>query len=152
MISIVPMAEDHLDGVFEVEKSSFSIPWTYESLRDEIKKNSNAHYFAAVDGSNKVLGYCGLWHIVNEGHITNVAVAPEYRRKGIGAKLVQKLIGLAHEKKMIGLTLEVRVNNAAAQGLYFKHGFKVEGIRKGYYSDTKEDAVIMWLEFEKNEL
>ena len=143
MITIEPMTIDHLDAVFEIETNSFSVPWTYESLRDEVVKNKTAYYFIAADNGT-VVGYAGIWHVVNEGHITNIAVAEDCRNQGIGTALVKRLISFAYEKEMIGLTLEVRFNNAAAQRLYFKHGFITSGLRKGYYADTKEDALIMW--------
>ena len=85
-----------------------------------------------------------MWHVVNEGHIINVAVKEEKRRKGVGALLIKKLIEIALEKEMIGLTLEVRISNTAGQRLYHKFGFKAEGIRRKYYADTGEDAIIMW--------
>jgi ribosomal-protein-alanine N-acetyltransferase len=85
-----------------------------------------------------------MWHVVNEGHILNIAVAERYRRRGIGSLLMDSLIETARNLEMIAMTLEVRVGNAPAMGLYHKYGFKVEGLRKNYYADTKEDAVIMW--------
>ena len=89
-----------------------------------------------------------MWHIVNEGHVTNIAVSPDYRRMGIGEKLLKALFDVAEEREMIGITLEVRISNTAAQKMYTKNGFKPEGFRKRYYSDTGEDAVIMWKYFE----
>jgi len=140
---ITEMLEEHIDRVYEIERDSFSVPWSKESLyKDFMQKH--AHYFVALDENGSICGYCGMWHIVNEGHITNIAVKPENRRQGIGEQLVERLIDLAYEKEMIGITLEVRMNNAPAHGLYARAGFKPEGIRKGYYSDTKEDAVVMW--------
>lgn len=144
MLTIEPMTLAHLDAVFEVEAASFSIPWTRESLRLEIENNKLAYYFVAVY-KEKVIGYIGLWHVINEGHITNLAVLYDYRNHGVGDRLLKHVIAFAHEKEMIGLTLEVRMNNAAAQRVYTKNGFKMEGIRKNYYADTKEDAIVMWL-------
>ena len=105
------------------------------------------YYVAVEDG--KILGYAGMWHVVVEGHITNVGVLEEARCKGIGSMLMEKLIEIGVEKKMYGITLEVRMGNAPAQALYHKYGFKAEGIRKNYYPDTKEDAIIMWKYFEE---
>ena len=93
---------------------------------------------------NNVLGYGGMWHIVNEGHITNIAVHKDHRRKGIGDAIVKALVEIAEEKEMMGLTLEVRKGNESALALYKKNGFKLEGIRPEYYEDNKEDAYIMW--------
>ena len=142
MIGIQYMREEHIDQVYRIELDSFSIPWTRRDFENELKSNL-AIYIIAAD-NNEVIGYAGMWHVVNEGHIVNVAVKGERRRRGVGALLIEKLIGIALEKEMIGLTLEVRMSNAAAQRLYFKFGFKAEGIRRRYYADTGEDAVIMW--------
>ena len=148
-IIIEEMTSSHIDAVCEIENDSFPIPWSKKSFYDELA-NKNAYYFTAqVDG--KTAGYCGLWHIVNEGHITNIAVARDYRRNGIGRALVRKMLEFARKKEMIGLTLEVNINNLSAQRLYLSFGFKPEGIRKNYYADTKEDAVIMWKYFENYE-
>ena len=144
-MKIIPMTAEHLHEVFQIEESSFSTPWSFEALSKELTDNKNAHYFVAVNSAGALLGYAGLWHVVNEGHITNIAVAAEHRKKGVGSALVRQLIAFAREKQMTALTLEVRYNNAAAQKLYLSHGFTIEGRRKQYYSDTKEDALIMWL-------
>ena len=150
MIQIVPMTEEHIDGVLAVEEATFSIPWSRVDFEKEVRENRMAIYYAAVlDG--KVVGYAGMWHVITEGHITNVAVLEETRGKGVGAMLMEKLIAVAEEKAMTGMTLEVRMGNRPAQSLYHKYGFKAEGIRKNYYPDTKEDAVIMWKYFEQNE-
>lgn len=145
MIKIIPMTKKHIKEVSEIEKRCFTIPWSKESFKNEITKNSFAIYIVAMDTENKKLaGYGGMWHVVNEGHITNIAVDAIYRRKGIGELILNELIRIGCKKQMIGLTLEVRVNNEPAKNLYKKLGFKLEGIRKEYYNDTKEDALIMW--------
>lgn len=146
MIQIIPMAEEHLDGVMELEEATFSIPWTRADFEREVKENTMAIYYVAAE-EDKIIGYAGMWHVVTEGHITNVGVLEEARCKGVGSLLMEKLIEIALEKKMTGMTLEVRMGNAPAQALYHKYGFKTEGIRKNYYSDTKEDALIMWKYF-----
>ena len=145
MIEIVPMEAKHIDGVLAVEEATFSIPWTRNDFEKEVENNIAIYYVAIKDG--KVVGYAGMWHVVIEGHITNVGVLEEARGLGIGAMLMEKLIEVAEEKQMYGITLEVRMGNAPAQGLYHKYGFKAEGIRKNYYPDTKEDAIIMWKYF-----
>ena len=137
------MDETHIDEVFIIENTSFASPWSKESLIKDIKENKHAIYLVALE-NGKVVGYAGMWHIVNEGHITNIAVEINRRRRGIGALIVNELINIAYELEMAGITLEVRISNIAAQKLYTKFGFKPEGFRKNYYSDTKEDAVIMW--------
>jgi len=144
------MELSHLDAVFEIDRHSFSSPWTKESLRKELTGNERAVYLTALFGG-AVIGYAGMWHIVNEGHITNIAVSEEHRRKGVGGAILSKLIETAREREMIGLTLEVSIANLPAQRLYAGHGFKPEGIRKDYYKDTHEDAVIMWKYFDKEQ-
>lgn len=148
MITITDMTLAHLDAVYEIETHSFSIPWSKNELRKEITENKHAIYKVAIMDSGEITGYAGLWHVVNEGHITNIAVDTSFRRMGVGSRLVEALIAVAQEKEMIGLTLEVRIGNTAAQKLYTKYGFRPEGIRKRYYSDTGEDAVIMWKYFD----
>ena len=143
MIEIRPFAEGDIDQVYDIELDSFSIPWTKEDLYKDAAKNKLSIYLVAVH-EDAIVGYAGMWHVVTEGHITNVAVSFNFRKMGIGHRLIQGLEAIAREKEMIGLTLEVRMNNEAAQRLYIKNGYKVEGIRKNYYADTKEDALIMW--------
>lgn len=143
MFEIVPMEERHIDQVVFVEESVFSIPWTKADFEREIRENALAIYFVAVE-EDRVIGYAGMWHVVTEGHITNVAVLEECRGRGVGDALMYRLEETAMEKEMMGITLEVRISNAPAQHLYHKHGYRAEGLRKNYYPDTHEDAVIMW--------
>lgn len=142
MIKVVPMESVHLDAAYEIEAVSFSVPWSKKTFVDDVNR-PYALYFAAVEGDT-VVGYAGMWHIVGDGHITNIAVAPDKRGRGIGAQLLQALVSAAAELDMAGLTLEVRVNNYTAQGLYLKNGFTLQRIRKNYYSDTNEDALVLW--------
>jgi ribosomal-protein-alanine N-acetyltransferase len=146
MIEIVPMTQQHIDQVSQLEAICFYTAWSKEDFIKEITENNLALYYVAIQDTT-VIGYCGMWHIVDEGHITNIAVLPENRRTGVGTKLVQKLMDTAIERHIVGLTLEVRIGNLSAQKLYTRFGFKPEGIRKRYYSDTGEDAVIMWKHF-----
>ena len=146
MIKILPMTADDIDGVLKVEESCFAIAWTRADFEREMNENKLAIYFVAKDGE-KIVGYAGMWHVVTEGHITHVGVLEEVRCEGIGSMLMEKLIEKALEKEMTGITLEVRMGNRPAQALYHKYGFKAEGIRKNYYPDTKEDAIIMWKYF-----
>lgn len=150
MIEIVKMAEKHIDQVVKVEEACFHIPWTKKDFEREVYENKMAIYLVALVDHN-IVGYAGMWHVVNEGHITNVAVLEEYRKQGIGDALMIELIHIAEEKEMIGITLEVKMSNMAAQKLYTKYGFRPEGIRKNYYQDTKEDAIIMWKYFDNYE-
>lgn len=136
------MTSKDIDGVFEVEKNCFEHHWSKESFKKELI-NENARYLVAKLGG-KIVGYVGIWLILDEGHITNVAVHNDYRGQKIGDKLVQSLVNLCKENNINSMTLEVRVSNIVAQNLYKKYGFKLAGIRKEYYSDNKEDAMIMW--------
>lgn len=131
-----------VEEIAVLEKKCFKDPWSAESIRDEIEKNDFSMYIVAeIDG--KVVGYVGVWYIVDEGHITNVAVDPDYRRKHIGSALIHTLIEFSEKNGVRNFTLEVRVSNISAQKLYEGFGFKNEGIRPGYYNDN-EDAIIMW--------
>lgn len=142
MFEIKNMTKAHINEVLEIEKSCFEIPWSKKSFEDELNKKYMAIYLVALE-NEKVVGYGGMWHIINEGHITNIAIHKDYRKKGIGTKIVSRLIEVAKEKEMIGITLEVRKSNEKALNLYKKQGFILEGIRKEYY-ENKEDALIMW--------
>ncbi len=136
------MDENDIDGVLEVSNLSFSSPWSKSSYEQELS-NSLAKYFVAkID--DKVIGFIGTWIIVDESHITNVAVHPDYRKLGIGSMLIEAMIDYCEEKKCVAYTLEVRSSNEPAISLYKKHGFKIDGIRKEYYQDNKEDALLMW--------
>lgn len=143
MIQILKMTTEHIKDVHKIEEDSFSIPWSEKAFYDELTKNKMAIYIVAKK-DNEIIGYGGMWHVINEGHITNVAVKKEYRGKGVGSKIIGAFIDIAKEKEMIGITLEVRVSNDIAKNLYKKNGFIMEGIRKEYYEDNKEDAIIMW--------
>ena len=146
----MPMTSDDIDGVLKVEESCFAIAWTRADFEREMNENKLAVYFVAKDGE-KIVGYAGMWHVVTEGQITNVAVLDEYRGQKIGSLLMEALIKTAEEREMIGITLEVKISNYPAQKLYTKYGFKPEGFRKNYYKDTNEDAVVMWKYFENYE-
>lgn len=142
-VEIITTVPEHLDGIMAVEKLSFKIPWSRESFIEEITRNKFAIYISAVlDGM--VIGYAGMWGVLDEGHITNIAVHPEFRNMGVGSLLLQGLIDRARERDISRMTLEVRKNNETAQRLYRKFGFEVKGVRKGYYADNGEDALIMW--------
>jgi [ribosomal protein S18]-alanine N-acetyltransferase len=138
------MTVDDLDAVMEIEHSSFSIPWSREAFYNEIEQNHLSTYLVVEDGE-RVAGYCGVWLVVDEAHITNVAVLPDYRGQGLGEALMERIMKIAKEVGARVMTLEVRVSNKAAQGLYRKMGFQDGGIRKRYYSDNQEDALVMWV-------
>ena len=138
------MTVDDLDEVMEVEVNSFTIPWSREAFFNELTKNQFAQYLI-VEVDQKVVGYCGVWIIVDEAHITNIALLPEYRGLKLGEALMAKVMELAREIGAIRMTLEVRVSNMRAQNLYRKFGFEEGAIRKQYYTDNMEDAIVMWV-------
>lgn len=137
------MELEDLDEVLEVEKSCFKIPWTRLMFEDELI-NSNAYYYV-IEVDKRIVGYVGFWKIIDEAHITNVAIHNDYRRLGYGRALINALLNKAKELEIIAVTLEVRVSNLAAISLYESFGFTSSGVRRGYYSDNNEDALIMWL-------
>lgn len=141
-ISIELMTSKDIDGVFEVEKNCFEHYWSKDSFKKELSNDVARYLVAKID--NEVVGYVGIWFVMDEGHITNVAVHSDYRGKKIGDKLIQELVNMCKCNNIVSMTLEVRISNVIAQNLYKKYGFKLAGIRKEYYSDNKEDAMIMW--------
>ncbi|HWR61485.1 MAG TPA: tRNA (adenosine(37)-N6)-threonylcarbamoyltransferase complex dimerization subunit type 1 TsaB [Clostridia bacterium] len=142
-IQLQDMSIDDIDQVCEIEKLSFKTPWSRESFEAEISGNKLARYVVAKVGG-KVAAYGGMWIVLDEGHITNIAVHPDYRGMKLGEKLVLSMLEKARSCGALNITLEVRNSNTVARNLYRKLGFVDSGIRKGYYSDTGEDAVIMW--------
>jgi len=138
------MTESDLQMILEVEQKSFTTPWSYEAFYNELYNNQFAHYLV-VEADGKVIGYCGLWVILDEAHITNIAILPEYRGKRLGEALLKMVMQYAVEHGAETLTLEVRVSNIVAQNLYRKLGFQDGGIRKSYYTDNYEDALVMWV-------
>ncbi|HHW07310.1 MAG TPA: ribosomal protein S18-alanine N-acetyltransferase [Clostridia bacterium] len=150
-LMIVPMAEEHLDQVLAIEQVSFPTPWSRNSYLRELSDNQFAYYYVCLLG-DKVLGYMGMWLIIDEAHVTTIAVHPDYRGRALGRVLLEELMARAAALGADKITLEVRPSNHVAQRLYRRVGFVPAGIRKGYYTDTKEDAIIMWkhlLDFEK---
>ena len=146
------MEPKHIAGVCEGENKSFAVPWTERMFYDELK-NPLARYVVLLDKQNpgNVIAYVGYWKIFDEGHITNVAVHPEWRGKKAATYLMRQMMQLAASEGMKDMTLEVRRSNLAAQGLYTKLGFAVEGVRPNYYEDNGEDALIMWYRVKSKE-
>lgn len=135
--------EKDIAAIEELEKQCFATPWSYESIHYDVVENNRALYLVAEE-DGQVLGYVGIWKIVDEGHITNVAVSPLHRRRHIASALLTALFRVTERAGIVRCTLEVRAGNEAAIRLYESFGFKEEGIRKGYYEDNGEDALIMW--------
>jgi ribosomal-protein-alanine N-acetyltransferase len=144
-IVIEDMGIDDIDAVQLVERASFPVPWPANAFRHELTQNKNAHYIIAKEGE-RVVGYAGLWLSLDEAHITTFAVLPDFRRRKIGERMLVSLFARAEKLGAEWLTLEVRASNLAAQRLYEKYGFRPAGIRRRYYSDNNEDAIIMWTE------
>ncbi len=134
-----------IDSVLDIEEQSFTTPWNRMAFIHELTQNHFAHYIIAMQGDN-IIGYCGMWLIMEEAHITNVAILPDYRGYNYGEKLMRQMMLIAMVKGIERMTLEVRVSNIVAQKLYEKLGFVVDGRRPRYYSDNQEDALIMWVE------
>lgn len=137
------MESRDLDSIVEIEQKSFSIPWSRLMFEDELF-NPNARYLV-TEAEGKVVGYIGFWKILDEGQITNIAIHPDFRGLGYGRALITAMIEKAQEMEIHAITLEVRKSNMVAISLYESFGFKTAGIRKNYYSDNNEDALIMWL-------
>lgn len=142
-VVIDPMRVRDLSDILKIERLSFTTPWSRGAFLSELLENDRAYYLVARCGEPAV-GYIGVWIIAGEGHITNVAVHPDFRRNGVGTRLLNAIGELAREKGASRLTLEVRRSNTSAQRLYAALGFESAGIRRGYYRDNNEDAVIMW--------
>jgi ribosomal-protein-alanine acetyltransferase len=132
-----------IDTIAELDKLCFAAPWSRASFETEITNNDLALYIVA-EVDDTVIGYAGLWCVIDEGHITNVAVHPDHRKKGVGEALVSSLLDQTLSEGIKYHTLEVRPSNDAAIALYTKFGFQPSGIRKKYYEDNGEDAIIMW--------
>lgn len=141
-VQIRIMNENDAVEVAKISILSFSSPWSTESYIQEIK-NPVALYLVAVINNN-IVGFIGTWNVLDESHITNVAVHPDFRKQKIGSLLLKNLINTCEKQhNTSSFDLEVRANNIPAQKLYSKFGFKNNGIRKGYYTDNKEDAILM---------
>ncbi|MBR4657640.1 MAG: ribosomal protein S18-alanine N-acetyltransferase [Clostridia bacterium] len=136
------MREKDVARVAQIEKICFITPWSYNSLLGELS-NDVAYYVVAVDG-DEVCGYAGMWVMFDEAHMTNIAVDPEHRKQGIARKMILHLMKTAMDKGAERMTLEVRENNHNAQRLYASLDFAYAGTRKHYYSDTGENALILW--------
>ena len=139
------MVEEDIPSVVTIEEESFTVPWTQEIFEHEMTGNNYAHYIVALE-NEEVIGHCGMWIVLDECHITNVAVLKRLRGYKIGEGLMRKAIALCKEMNVKLMTLEVRVSNVTAQNLYRKLDFQEGGIRKNYYSDDGEDALVMWVE------
>lgn len=142
MTQIKELTKDNLQALVSLEQACFAHPWTETMFRGDLE--SPLTVYRGVFAENALVAYMGMWCVADEGQITNVAVHPEYRRKGLAKQLIETLTAVAKEKKLTSLTLEVREHNKAAISLYEIMGFEQVGRRKGYY-EGKEDALLMTL-------
>ena len=145
-IKIQRMQKSDVDNVINIEERAYGEHhWSKESFLNELS-NDLARYYAAFDLDGNLVGYAGCWQILEEVHITNIAVSPDFRRQKIGERLLRQIIDDCYKNKAKYITLEVRVSNNPAIKMYEKYGFKSLGVRKGYYQNNNEDAIIMWTE------
>ncbi len=142
MIHFRQMVPEDAAGVEQVEKASFAVPWSRQAFWQEAA-SERAFYLLVLD-DERIIGYAGTWIILDEAQVTNVAIAPDYRRQGIGSQLMTALIDAVKARGASAMTLEVRPSNTAALALYTSFGFRDTGRRPGYYQDNGEDAIIMW--------
>ena len=149
-VRIEPMTAEHLDEVAELERLCFPDPWSRNLLAETLKNDLSA-YLVALDDAGRVAGYAGLTVVLDEGSIDNIAVRPEYRRRGVAAQLLEVFLNFAQGNRLAFLTLEVRASNYAAIALYGSRGFRAVGRRKNYYEHPPEDALIMTRTFDYEE-
>ncbi len=142
-VTIGPMRLEDVHRVMEIEQVSFPTPWPRDAYYHELRENRLACYLVARV-MQQLVGYAGMWVILDEAHVTTIAVDPGHRRHRVGERLLVALIDEAMKRGARWITLEVRKSNLGAQALYRKYGFKDIGIRKNYYSDNREDAIVMW--------
>ncbi len=145
-LKIRPMQKQDIDGIIAIEAATYGDHhWSKDSFYSELNNNL-ARYYCAFDENDNLMGYVGSWFVIDEAHVTNLAVSPDFRRKHVGECLLRTVIENCYKEKVKYLTLEVRIGNTPAIGLYEKYSFKSLGTRKGYYQDNNEDALIMWTE------
>ncbi|HEX7057770.1 MAG TPA: ribosomal protein S18-alanine N-acetyltransferase [Bacilli bacterium] len=137
------MRLEDIPAICRIEAEAFATPWTAPAFRNELLYNHFAKYLV-VEMYGNIIGYGGMWVIIDEAHVTNIAIASEYRGKKLGERLLARLQQVAISAGATKMTLEVRVSNRIAQNLYKKMGFYPSGLRRNYYSDNHEDALIMW--------
>lgn len=142
-LTIEPMTEAHLPEVMRIERQVFTPGWSEEAFRSDLR--NPAAFYLVLKLDQKIVAYAGMWLVVDEAHITNVAVLPDYRGRNLAKRLIHRLLSVARERGCVKATLEVRVSNTPAQKLYEKFGFRPVATRAKYY-DNVEDALIMWLE------
>lgn len=138
-----PAALEDADGIYAIEEESFSIPWSMDSIQRDLVNTELTTYHVLVSDDGIIKGYAGLWRVIDEGQITNIALANECRGEGYGELLLRVLMEEGWENGCTSIFLEVRVSNMTALGLYRKLGYQTVSVRKKYYNDPVEDAYIM---------
>jgi [ribosomal protein S18]-alanine N-acetyltransferase len=148
--SIEPLAGDRdLDGVLEVEEESFTNPWTRDMYAWELQNRAVCHIYVIRTPEHAVAGFCAFWLVFDEIHINNVALRPALRGRGLGTALMHHVFAEARRLGARRATLEVRASNVGARRLYERLGFYVSGTRRNYYTKPVEDALILWIDFDK---
>ena len=138
------MTAADIENVIAIERASFQFPWSTRFFLDELQVDCARSILAEVDG--RIVGYVLFWFVLEEVDIHNIAVHPDFRRQGIGRLLLEQVVDAARRQDRLRVTLDVRFSNAPAQNLYRSFGFVIRGLRKAYYSDNGEDALVMALE------
>jgi [ribosomal protein S18]-alanine N-acetyltransferase len=138
------MTTADIESVIAIERASFQFPWSTRFFLDELQVDCARSILAEVEG--RIVGYVLFWFLAEEVDIHNIAVHPDFRRQGIGRLLLEQVVAAARRQERLRVTLDVRFSNASAQNLYRSFGFVTRGLRKGYYSDNGEDALVMALE------
>lgn len=144
-LTVSPLRRRHLRAVLRIENEVYPTPWTMGLYLAELASPTGRTYKVARSGG-RVVGYGGIMYVVDEAHVTTLAVHPDHQGRRIGARLLAALVRAALEEGMTSLTLEVRASNRPAQALYRRFGLAPAGIRRGYYRGSGEDAVVMWAE------
>ena len=146
-IVVVPVSsEEDLRGLLAVEEACFYSPWTYEMYQAELQHPERSSLFIAKEPEGRIVGFCGCWQVLDELHINNLAVLPEWRRQGVASKILERVFAEGRNAGAVRATLEVRRSNEIARRLYERFGFTVTGVRRGYYQRPDEDALILWRE------
>jgi ribosomal-protein-alanine N-acetyltransferase len=137
---------DEIDAILAIEEASFTNPWTRDMYVAELKNVGVSFFYLARDKGRQIVGFCSFWRVLDELHINNLAVVPQYRRQGVATALLRRVMDEAARFGIRRTMLEVRRSNAAARQLYERFGFVVAGTRSNYYTNPIEDALVLWRE------
>jgi len=143
-VRIREMTQEDIDVVHEIEKETYSTAWTKDILTQEVVHNKHAFY-AVVEYNDIIVGYAGMWVVFDDAQITTIAISPDYQGRKLGEQLFKHMLESAYALGVQRLSLEVRISNIVAQNMYRKFGLVPGGLRKGYYTDNNEDAIVMWV-------